>query len=197
MLSAYRAISAAALCITLTACPSPPQSGTQPPAAMPSAFTLTSSAFAPDGEIPRTHTCQGDDTSVDLSWSNAPAGTQSFALVVDDPDAVPVVGYAWVHWVAYNIPPAVTSLPAGLAKQATLKLAQGSSFTQGLTSWKRPGYGGPCPPAGTGVHHYHFSLFALKSTPALPAGLDRKELLNRIGGDILGEAKLTGTYIRR
>ena len=107
MISLNRVIFAAGICIVLTACPSPPQSGTQTPAGS-GAFSLTSQAFAPDGEIPRTHTCQGDDTSVNLSWGNVPAGTQSFALVMDDPDAVPVVGYAWVHWVAYNIPPAAT-----------------------------------------------------------------------------------------
>ena len=160
------------------------------------AFTLTSAAFVPDGAIPKKYTCQGSNTPLPLAWRGAPAGTQSFALVMDDPDARPVVGYTWVHWVVYNIPAGVNAIPEKLSRAAAPKLPGGVVVTQGLTSWNRPGYGGPCPPKGTGVHHYQFTLYALSSGPDFPAGLTKDRLVQTMQGKVLAEAKLTGTYTK-
>jgi hypothetical protein len=158
------------------------------------AFTLSSGAFSGNGPIPKKYTCQGSNTPLPLSWQGAPSGTRSFALVMDDPDARPVVGYVWVHWVVYNIPADVRAIPEKLSRAASVKLPGGQAVTQGLTSWNRPGYGGPCPPAGTGTHHYNFTLYALASGPDLPAGLTRDTLVAGMKGKILAEAKLTGTF---
>jgi hypothetical protein len=103
------------------------------------AFELTSPAFAEGGSIPKQHTCEGRDISPLLRWSNPPAGTQSFALICDDPDAP--VG-TWVHWVLLNLPPETRELPEGLPTQETLP----NRAKQGLNDFKRGGYGGPCPP---------------------------------------------------
>ncbi len=169
----------------------------RPQSALPQgAFSLSSAALTPNGSIPAQYSCLGKNTSTPLSWQSAPAGTKSFALIMDDPDARPVVGYVWVHWVAYNIPPSVTALPAGLPKSATVQLQGGAEFTQGPTSWKRPGYGGPCPPKGTGVHHYHYTLYALSTGPTLPKGLTKEGLLSAMKGNVLAEAKLMGTFTR-
>src|SRR5690349_22587387 len=120
-------------------------------------FSLTSTDFTDGGTLANTQVynefgCKGANTSPALAWSGAPAGTQSFALLVHDPDAP--TGSGWWHWVLYNIPANATSIPAGgpLPKGAT----------EGNTDFGKAGYGGPCPPAGSGDHHYNFTLFALK-----------------------------------
>lgn len=160
------------------------------------AFILTSAAFSPDGAIPKKYTCQGNNRPLPLAWQGAPAGTRSFALVMDDPDARPVVGYTWVHWVVYNIPAGVNAIPEKLSRAAAPKLPCGHAVTQGPTSWNRPGYGGPCPPKGTGVHHYNFTLYALSFGPDLPAGLTKDRLVKAMQGKVLAEARLTGTYTK-
>src|SRR5687768_4501066 len=101
------------------------------------AFTLTSSSFAPNGEIPTSYTCEGDDVSPPLSWSDAPAGTKSFALIVDDPDAPDPKAprMTWVHWVLFNLPPTTTALPEAVTKAG---LPPGTS--EGRNDWKRTGY---------------------------------------------------------
>lgn len=157
-------------------------------------FTLTSNAFSNNAAIPKKYTCQGDNLSTPLEWSGVPAGTKSLALIMDDPDAEKVVGYTWVHWVVYNISPDTRKLTEGLSKASKIKLADGSWATQGITSWKKPGYGGPCPPAGTGVHHYKYRLMALSLSPTLPEGLNKAKLLDAVKGSIIAEANLTGTY---
>ncbi len=165
-----------------------------PGAAQSGAFRMTSTAFAPDGRIPEQYTCRGNDISVPLAWSGAPGGTKSFALIMDDPDAARVVGYTWVHWVAYNIPASVNALPEQLRKGEKAPIGQDSRLTQGMTSFKRAGYGGPCPPKGTGVHHYSFRLYALSIEPQLPGNLDKEELLKAMQGKILAETQLVGTF---
>jgi len=150
-------------------------------------FTLTSTAFSQGGPIPVKFSCDGEDLSPSLAWTDPPAGTQSFALIMDDPDAP---GSTWVHWVLYNIPAARRSLPEAVPSDA--RLADGS--LHGKNSWGRSGYGGPCPPSGT--HRYFFRLYALDAVLDLPAGASSGELTRLMQGHILGQADWMGTYKR-
>ncbi len=147
---------------------------------------LTSPAFAAQGEIPKHYTCEGEDVSPPLAWSGAPAGTRSFALVVDDPDAP--MG-TWVHWVLYDLPDTTTALPGAVTAQT---LPPGAR--EGTNSWNRTGYGGPCPPSGR--HRYFHKLHALDIV--LP-DLDRPTraaLEKAMAGHVLAQAELVGTYQR-
>lgn len=152
-------------------------------------FAITSPAFAPGGEIPVVHTCEGADTSPRLEWSGAPAGTVSFALVVDDPDAPDPAApkMTWVHWVLYNIPPDTDHLAEAVAPSA---LPAGT--LEGTNDWKRTGYGGPCPPIGR--HRYFFKLYALDA--ALPDlnSPTRAELEKAVRGHVLATVEVIGTY---
>jgi hypothetical protein len=150
---------------------------------------LTSTAFAEGKPIPAKYTCDGADVSPPLKWSSVPEGTKSLALISDDPDAP--VG-TWVHWVIYNIPPDATELAEGVPKSETLT----NGATQGMTDFKRVGYGGPCPPQG-GPHRYFFKLYALDTTLSLKRGATKQELLRTMEGHILAEGQLMGTYQRR
>lgn len=152
------------------------------------ALQLTSTAFAANGDMPRRLTCQGGDLSPALAWSDAPAGTKSFALIVDDPDAPDPAApqRTWVHWVAYNLPADVAALEEG----ASAKLPAGA--VDGRNDWGRTGYGGPCPPVGR--HRYFHKLYALDTV--LPAGdpLDKAMLERAMEGHVLARAELVGTY---
>ena len=128
-----------------------------PPASAP--FAITSPAFADNAEIPAEYSCNGGNVPPPLRFENVPAGTDSLALVVDDPDAV---GGLYVHWIVTGIPPSITEIVDGaLPDQAQV----------GLNSGGQAAYLGPCPPAGTGVHHYRFQLYAL-SEPLTVAPTD-------------------------
>lgn len=148
---------------------------------------LTSDAFAQEEAIPRKYTCDGQDISPPLSWSDPPEGTESFALICDDPDAP--MG-TWVHWVLFNIPADKRTLPEGIP--AKDQLSDGSLHAR--NSWKRRDYGGPCPPSGT--HRYFFKLYALDATLDLKAGATKKQVLRAMEGHILAQAELMGTYSR-
>jgi len=150
---------------------------------------LTSTAFAEGKPIPSKYTCDGADVSPPLKWSNVPEGTKSIALVSDDPDAP--VG-TWVHWVIYNIPPDVTELAEGVPKSEVLT----NGAKQGMTDFKRIGYGGPCPRPG-GPHRYFFKLYALDAELDLKPGATKQQLLRAMEGHILAEGQLMGTYQRR
>jgi Raf kinase inhibitor-like YbhB/YbcL family protein len=148
-----------------------------PPATVPaSGLTLTSSAFADGGAIPRKFTCQGDGVSPPLAWSGVPEGTASLALLVIDPDAAAEGGFT--HWVLAGIDP------------ATRELAEGTTVgTPGANGAGKPGWTGPCPPSGN--HHYVFTLYAL----AAPIeGTPDRAALETAGASALGRAVLTGTY---
>src|SRR5512139_2546407 len=124
-------------------------------------LTLTSTAFHHQAEIPAGYTCDGNDASPPLAWSGAPAGTKSFVLIVDDPDA-PDPNHprqVWVHWLLYNLPADCTNLAEGAGAG---HLPPGTQT--GRNDWNRTGYGGPCPPVGR--HRYFHKLYALNS--ALP-----------------------------
>jgi hypothetical protein len=151
---------------------------------------LMSTAFAAGGEIPARHTCEGRDVAPPLSWSDLPPGTQSLALIVDDPDAPDPAHpkMTWVHWVAYNIAPAGGGLSEGAARGL-----EGSA--DGVNDWKRPGYGGPCPPIGR--HRYFFKLYALdRRLPDLRLPTKHK-LEQAMQGHVLAQAELVGTYEKR
>ena len=151
------------------------------------AFELTSTAFVPGKAIPRKYTCDGEDISPPLAWSDPPAGTQSFALICDDPDAP---GGTWDHWILYDLSPASRGLPAAVFGDSDLP----GGGQHGQNSWKRLDYGGPCPPHGT--HRYFFKLYALDSRLDLPGGTTKVQLLVALEGHILAEAELMGTYKR-
>lgn len=152
------------------------------------ALELTSNAFAEGKSIPSEYTCDGSDISPPLAWSGAPQGTKTFALIADDPDAP--MG-TWVHWVSWNIPAGASSLKEATDKQA--KLSDGTE--QGMSDFKRPGYGGPCPPSGT--HRYFFKLYALDTALNLPATANKGQLESAMKGHILAQAQLMGTYSRQ
>jgi hypothetical protein len=150
-------------------------------------ITVKSSAFQNGDMIPSKYTCEGADISPPLEWTAPPKGTQSLALISDDPDAP--MG-TWIHWVFYNLPPTVTSLPEAVPPLPTLK--QGG--VHGMTSFMRLGYGGPCPPTGT--HRYFFKLYALDIQLDLAPGATKKDLLDAMKGHILAEGELVGKYKR-
>jgi Raf kinase inhibitor-like YbhB/YbcL family protein len=136
--------------------------------------------------------CQGGNVSPALSWSNPPAGTQSFALMVHDPDAP--TGSGWWHWIVYNIPATTTSLPAGAGGAQSTSLPAGA--VQGRTDFGTSGYGGPCPPPGK-PHHYYFRLYALKVAKLdVPKDATAAFIGFNVQGQSLGSAELLGMYGR-
>jgi len=149
-------------------------------------LTLTSAAFSANGAIPPLHTCEGQDVAPPLSWSGAPAGTRSFALIVDDPDAPDPAApkMTWVHWVLYNIPAEATGLPQGGRLPA--------GVGQGLNDWKRTGYGGPCPPIGR--HRYFHKLYALDTVLSDLGSPSKTQLEQAMPGHVLEQTELVGTY---
>ena len=152
---------------------------------------LTSSAFADGDGIPARYTCDGDNVSPPLEWSDLPEGTMSLALVVDDPDApdpkAPKI--TWVHWVVYNIPPESSRL---MASASPGNLPRGA--LEGRNSWKRTGYGGPCPPIGR--HRYFHKLYALDVVLPDLGEPTAKALSKAMEGHVLGRCELVGTYQR-
>jgi Raf kinase inhibitor-like YbhB/YbcL family protein len=153
------------------------------------AISLTSPVFRHNGSIPKLYTCQGKDISPALSWSGLPNGTQSVALIVDDPDAPDPAApkRVWVHWVLYNIPPGATGLKEAI--QAA-KLPPGTR--EGKNDWDRIGYGGPCPPIGR--HRYFHKLYALDTVLPDLKHPTKAELVKAMEGHVLEEAELVGTY---
>ena len=149
---------------------------------------LKSSAFEAGGMIPKKYTCDGQDVSPPLSWSDVPAGAKSLALIADDPDAP--MG-TWVHWVAWNIPVSARVLEDNVPKRDALP----NGMKQGTSDFRSVGYGGPCPPSGT--HRYFFKLYALDTTFTLPPSTTKKELEKAMQGHILKQAELMGKYTRK
>ena len=152
------------------------------------AFEIKSAAFAQGADIPKKFTCDGSDVSPALSWNEPPKGTQSFALIMDDPDAP--VG-TWVHWVLYDLPATARELPEGVPKDADLK----SGARQGKNSWPRISYNGPCPPPGP-AHRYYFKLYALDTKTSLKSGATKAELEKAMQSHILAQAEWMGRYKR-
>lgn len=162
-------------------------------------FTLSSSDIKPGSRIDMKHVfkgfgCEGGNLSPALAWSGAPAGTKSFALLVHDANA-PTGGAGWWHWVAYNIPADAKGLDQGAGTADGAKLPKGTA--QANTDFGAPGWGGPCPPEGHGVHNYVFTLHAIKTDKLeIPAGATASLAGYMINGNSLASAKLRGVYSR-
>ena len=152
-------------------------------------FELTSTAFAPGEPIPRKYTCDGEDISPPLQWSDPPQDTQSFALIADDPDAP--VG-TWVHWSLYNLPAETRALAEAVPSDADLP----DGSRHGQNSWRRLGYGGPCPPTGTHRYFFKFKLYALDTALDLTAGASKEQLIQAMEGHILAQTELMGLYTK-
>ena len=154
-------------------------------------MNLTSPNFENNGDIPGQFTCDGEDISPALEWSDVPAGTKSLALIVDDPDAPDPANprMTWVHWVLYNLPADTDSLPEGIS-DAGLP----SGTLQGINDWGRAGYGGPCPPVGK--HRYFHKLYALDTVLSDLNQPKKADIEMAMEGHILGKAELVGLYMR-
>jgi Raf kinase inhibitor-like YbhB/YbcL family protein len=159
-----------------------------PPQEAPPDLVLTSAAFAPQGAIPRHYTCDGDNVSPPLAWFGAPKGTVAYALVMDDPDAP---RGTFVHWLLYDLPASVDSLPEAVPTGERLE----SGALQGRNSAGRLGYTGPCPPRGP-PHRYRFTLYAVDSPLGLAPGASLEELQRAMSGHVLAWGQLVGTYGR-
>lgn len=157
------------------------------------ALTLTSSAFAEGETVPGLYTCDGKDLSPALKWSEPPTGTQSFALIMDDPDAPPGT---WVHWVLYDLPPTTRELKEGFPKDESFSDGSKHGASWGVKTYERAGYGGPCPPPGA-PHRYYFKLYALDRKLGLPAKATKAEVEQAMQGHVLAETSLMGRYGRK
>ena len=154
-------------------------------------LTLTSPAFTPSEKIPLRYSGEGEDVSPPLAWNRLPPGTAQLALICDDPDAGPT---PWVHWLIYGLSPQLTELPEGIP--ASPETAKPVACQQGKNSWGGVGWRGPYPPKGGGMHHYHFTLYALSRPIETQPGLEKPALLRAMQGAIVGQATLTGLYER-
>jgi Raf kinase inhibitor-like YbhB/YbcL family protein len=151
-------------------------------------FAVTSPSFQNGASIPKKFTCDGADVSPELQLTQPPTGTQSLALIADDPDAP--VG-TWIHWVLFDLPTETKALPEGIAKVEQPP----TGGRQGRNDFRKIGYGGPCPPPGK-PHRYFFRVYALDKKVGLKPGASRQELDQAMQGHILGKAELMGTYHR-
>jgi Raf kinase inhibitor-like YbhB/YbcL family protein len=185
--SAAARFAGAAGLVALVVALAPPTMGGKP-----MEFRLHSSAFARNGAIPTRHTCEGEDVSPPLAWDEPPAGTRSFALIVDDPDAPDPKAprMTWVHWVVYDLPAELRALSEGAGAGRLPKGAR-----SGVNDWKRADYGGPCPPIGR--HRYFHKLYALDATLGDLGKPDKAALERAMQGHVLARAELVGTYAKR
>jgi len=151
-------------------------------------ISISSDAFEDGGSLPVEYTCDGEDRSPALIWDTVPAGTQSIALIVDDPDAP---GKTWVHWVICNMPANSTGLLGAVPKNKTLD----DGSLQGKNDFGRIGYNGPCPPPGK-PHKYFFKVYALDTTLSLKSGATKSQLEAAMSGHILAQGEIVGKYGR-
>jgi Raf kinase inhibitor-like YbhB/YbcL family protein len=155
-------------------------------------LALKSSAFSNKGKIPAQYTCEGADLSPPLAWSDPPAGTKSYVLIVDDPDAPDPKApqMTWVHWLLYNLPGAASRL----AESAAIGGLPAGTL-EGTNDWKRTGYGGPCPPIGE--HRYFHKLYALDTVLPDLHNPSKGALEQAMAGHILGSAELVGVFQKK
>lgn len=145
---------------------------------------LTSSDLTENERVPERFTCEGEDLSPNLQWTDVPEDATELALVCDDPDAP---RGTFTHWVLWGLPPATRAVETG-------EVPDGAR--QGTNGFGSIGYRGPCPPPGHGLHHYHFTLYALGRSVDLEEGASVDELRAAIDGNVLAEATLIATYER-
>jgi Raf kinase inhibitor-like YbhB/YbcL family protein len=163
---------------------------TAPPPAPP-ILKLTATGFSDGGPIAKKSTCQGASTSPELQWSNVPKGTASFVVVMHGTDNHPAKGMAdEMFWVLWNVPANVTQLPEGLP--ASPQLPDGSMQAKGGRNLI--GYRAPCPPAGSGPHHYVFDLYAVDQKLDLTPEANRADVMKAIDGHILGASVYVGVF---
>jgi Raf kinase inhibitor-like YbhB/YbcL family protein len=151
-------------------------------------FKLSSTAFSDGRWIPERYTCIGLDVSPPLRWEGYPFEAESFTLIVEDVDAPRGV---FTHWIIYNIPRSVSMLEEGVEKVSILS----SGAMQGLNDFGRIGCGGPCPPAGK-PHRYTFNIFTLNIMLDVKPAASKNEILKALQNHIIGEAELTGIFLR-
>jgi Raf kinase inhibitor-like YbhB/YbcL family protein len=149
---------------------------------------VSSPDFASGGDIPKQFTCSGADISPALEWSEPPAGTESFALIADDPDAP---AGTWVHWVIYDLAANLRKLPQNVPQAEQ----PGDGSHQGRNDFDKIGYGGPCPPPGK-PHRYFFKLYALDHKLNLPPGATKKDVESAMKGHILAQGECMGRFAR-
>jgi len=167
---------------------------------IPETITVTSSVFDHHGTVPEANSAYGDNQSIDLSWSNLPAGTVQLALICDDPIVVEagMMEQPFVHWVVYNIPASAPGLPASMPTDAEVMGLDGLDGTiNGLNGLSNPGYFGPRPPANGRLHAYHYRVYALDADLGLEAGLNKEQLLEAVDGHVLATGMLMGHYERK
>ncbi len=150
---------------------------------------LSTDAIDDAGFFDPRYTCDVDNSSPELRWSDPPVGTAGFALICEDPDAR---SGTFSHWVVYHVPPAIHHLPAGIPPQDSLP----NGIRQGVNSAGKLGYMGPCPPRGDSAHRYVFRLFALSAMPTLEPRATREQLLAAMQGSTLAVAEIQGRYQR-
>jgi Raf kinase inhibitor-like YbhB/YbcL family protein len=178
----------ALLFLTLCGCggatnkPTAQSASTSASTAEPGTFSLSSPAFADNTPIPAEYSCKGRNVPPTLRWQNIPSGTASLALVLDDPDASSGL---YVHWVVTGIPPSTTEINDGQLPQGT---------TVGLNSGGMTQYSGPCPPSGSGVHHYHFQLYALSGALDLAPTTPARQAAQNIANAATAHAELVGLF---
>jgi Raf kinase inhibitor-like YbhB/YbcL family protein len=154
----------------------------------PQPFEISITVLEESNMIPTLYSCNGENKSLPISWGEPPEGTQSLALLLEDPDAVAVAGYVWVHWLVFNLPSETRSLPEAIPNIVSLTIGG----IQGTNSWKEIGYGGPCPPSGT--HHYIFTLYALDTMLDADSSLTKGLFEAKISGHVLAETELETIY---
>ena len=159
----------------------------------PQQMTVTSPAFQDGGMMPRKHTCDDANVSPELRWRGVPEGTRSLVLIMDDLD-IPTSWlrlFTWTHWLVFDIAPGTSMLPEGVPKEYHLE----GGAKQAVTSFRKPGYGGPCPLGG--AHHYRFTVYALDCTLDLAPERTRKsDILRAMRDHVLAQGELTGRYRR-
>jgi Raf kinase inhibitor-like YbhB/YbcL family protein len=154
-----------------------------PPGTTMETLAVTSRSFSSNGEIPVDYTCDGADRSPQITWSAPPGGTKSFAVVVEDPDAA---SGTFTHWIVYNIGADARTLPEAVDPSTVGGAA-------GLNDFKRPGYGGPCPPQ-LEIHHYVFRVFALNAVLQTAPEPNRDAIDSAMGGHVLAAGALVGAF---
>lgn len=170
-----------------------PASAAQPPQRRDiKILELQSPAFKANGTIPARYSCDGEDVSPELAWSSPPKGTQSFVLIMEDPDAP---AGTWTHWVLYDLPGHSKGLEEDQAKKAVLPNGAKQGLAWGVTEFERVGYSGPCPPPGK-PHRYFFRLFALDASLGLTTKATKLRVSKSIVGHVLAEGELMGRYSR-